>query len=175
MSLVDLIDPLKITLDQAQELVNARSNGGLDLDTREPGEAYVIGEWCLSEMEGLVALLRHQANEAGAPVIGIAEAEIIIDNEGDVIEPYGVTARQAREYFDHTQPNKLDGITDDKGGRVWLEDAIYTLAQIEALCVLMYVEAGDHADTALKTLAMWEDSRNEQYDEADNPARHDPY
>lgn len=60
-----------VTLEQAKKIVEARSNGGLEgTSASKGGRAWIEGEWCLAELEGLCVMLRH---EAGAAAEGAVE------------------------------------------------------------------------------------------------------
>ena len=58
-----------------------------------------------------------------------------------------ITLEQAREIVANRSNGALEGISSGKGGRAWL-DGEWQLCELEALCVLIRHEAGEHAEGA---------------------------
>lgn len=55
----------QITLEDAKRVVAERSNGALiGTSPSKGGRAWLDGEWCLAELEGLCIMLRHEAGDA---------------------------------------------------------------------------------------------------------------
>ncbi|MNY58914.1 hypothetical protein D3C86_1953070 [compost metagenome] len=50
----------------------------------------------------------------------------------------------------------MSGISSGKGGRAWL-DGEWQLCELEALCVMIRAEAGDHAEGAAELIEYWKD------------------
>ena len=56
--------PINITLEQAKEIVNNRSNGALQgISAGKCGRAWLDGEWQLDELEALCVMIRHEAGD----------------------------------------------------------------------------------------------------------------
>lgn len=62
---------INITLEQAKEILDRRSNGGLSgISSDRGGVAWLDDEWRLCELEALCVLIRH---EAGSKAEGAEE------------------------------------------------------------------------------------------------------
>lgn len=56
--------PINITLEQAKDIVDNRSNGALEgISPGKNGRAWLNGEWQLCELEALCVLIRHEAGD----------------------------------------------------------------------------------------------------------------
>ncbi|QPZ53273.1 hypothetical protein AchV4_0044 [Achromobacter phage vB_AchrS_AchV4] len=71
-----------------------------------------------------------------------------------------VTLEQAREIVKDRSNGTLSGISSGKGGRAWL-DGEWQLCELEALCVMIRAEAGDHAEGAAELIEYWKDVEGE--------------
>lgn len=80
---------MTITVKQAKEIVDNRSNGALQgISASKGGRAWLDGEWCLDELEALCVLIRHEAgaNAQGAEDI-VAAWDANEDNVCAIINP----------------------------------------------------------------------------------------
>lgn len=148
---------LPITLSQAQEIIDERSNGGWEIDAKNI--ASPSHEWCLAELEAFIIRRRYEENleftyQRLPPVDGVYIQQDPI---------FGYTRRLAEEcvqsYLNEKDPNRarLAGVADGKGGRAWLEGH-WQIAELEALCAhLRYIaDAGSGgAGGAIEVLGGW--------------------
>ncbi len=67
-----------------------------------------------------------------------------------------VTLEQAQAIVKDRSNGTLSGISSGKGGRAWL-DGEWQLCELEALCVMIRAEAGDHAEGAAELIEYWKD------------------
>ncbi len=148
---------IPLTLDQAQDIVDARSNGSFDHDAQ--GNLSPAGEWCLAELEALTVKLRFERNEPHVcqPIAYSATGEEIWPKAPR--DPlFGYTAALAKDCVDAFLQEKdkrnptLAGVSASKGGRAWI-DGHWTVSQLESLCARLRFLAGDGADGAIETLA----------------------
>lgn len=68
----------------------------------------------------------------------------------------GVTVEQAKALLDEAADGTLLRTSPTKGGRAWLEGE-WALDELEALCVILRHEAGDHAVGASEHVIVWKD------------------
>jgi len=143
------INPLlPITLEQAQQQVDERSNGGFE---EKDGHLSPIGEWCLAELEGFSVKLRHQLQQ---PLVPPAERVVRIDSyqasPGHVSPHFLYSADEAFRIVNELN-ERLNGAAPSKGGRVWLDGPV-SLEEIEALCVWARYLAGENAFGAIESV-----------------------
>ncbi len=136
---------IPITLLQAQEIVDMRSNGGL-----EPGPEGTMspaGEWCLAELEAFTIVRR------------VAENKLHVTEKTFQLDPFFGYSEEAAQQLVTTYLNEkkkdlphLAGVSESKGGRAWM-DGIWHIAELEALCAHLRYSTGCRADGAVTTLA----------------------
>lgn len=142
------IDQVKIKASAGQGLgvLNERSNGAYNRWTNQKGETThfsFVGEFCLDELEGgFVHLIANYKPELPKPlellgdVSDTAMASDILEC-ADIYGRYGATVTQARKYIEENPELVLiDGISESKGGRVWLTKCI-TLPALQAVIIVM--------------------------------------
>ncbi len=145
---------LPLTRNQAQEVIDERSNGGWIEDT--DGKLSPNGEWCLAELEAFVIRRRYDEDQkftyqTMAPVAGVRLQQDSL---------FGYTAQLAWEcvdtYLKEEDPNRpqLAGVAGSKGGRAWIE-GYWQIAELEALCAHLRIIAGNGAGGAIETLGGW--------------------
>lgn len=66
-----------------------------------------------------------------------------------------VTVEQAKVIVAERSNGALVGTSPSKGGRAWIEGE-WCLAELEALCIIIRAEAGEHAEGAEETQAIWD-------------------
>lgn len=153
------IAPLNLTLSEAGEVLEECSSGGYSFH-EDPRVVDLESEWHLDRLEALALVMRARQMEAGVTVEGIAEAELIIDREGRVLEPFKITRRQADEYLNWKHRFQVDSISAGKNGRAWVNGR-WTLAGIEALCVVIRDHAGTNTLGARQLLDIWAEHEND--------------
>ena len=60
----------------------------------------------------------------------------------------------AKEVWENRANGRIDGMSDSKGGRVWL-DGEFQLDELEALCVVLRAHAGEHASGLKEYIQHW--------------------
>lgn len=143
---------LPLTRDQAQEVIDERSNGGWIEDT--DGKLSPNGEWCLAELEAFVIRRRYDEEQKftyHTLPVGKEEQEPL----------FGYTRQLAADCVaeflkeERKDQPRLDGVCASKGGRAWI-DGYWHISQLESLCAHLRFIAGDGADGALETIALWQ-------------------
>jgi hypothetical protein len=146
---------LPITREQAQEVIDERSNGGWIEDT--DGKLSPNGEWCLAELEAFVIRRRYDEEQKFTyqllpPVAGVRLQQDPLFGYTSDLAAECVEAFLKEERKDHP---RLDGVCASKGGRAWI-DGYWHISQLESLCAHLRFIAGDGADGALETIALWQ-------------------
>lgn len=145
---------LPLTLEQAQEVIEERANGGWEIDAQNI--ASPNGEWCLAELEAFVLKRRYEEQQPFTyqrlpPVGGVFQQQDPI---------FGYTRQLAAECVEtylkeeNLTRARLDGVAESKGGRAWME-GYWQIAELEALCAHLRFIAGDGAVGAVEAIGGW--------------------